>query len=268
MTGGHRRAPKTTDPRHVLQERAGRAVRAWIGHPAVREAVESDWWRSGLRAALDPLESAVGLLDQRGVSWLLFRSLGQKFWPRDDAPWADDYAPPPWADHPAVPEVAHHLLVVITCLAIKLKEGGVVLDPQGVSERLVLAQLVAGDWRWGDLDTMIANLNLGAVGAVGSDGRSTTFDLHAGDREKRALNSLAGQLLEPIRQPYPHRAGQYDETLQLILAEHPNVTADAIVKALSEGDEWASTLRPFFDYQDPANFRRTLQRTMKRLRSR
>lgn len=266
MTGGHRRAPKTTDPRHVLQERAGRAVRAWIGHPAVREAVESDWWRSGLRAALDPLESAVGLLDQRGVSWLLFRSLGQKFWPRDDAPWADDYAPPPWADHPAVPEVAHHLLVVITCLAIKLKEGGVVLDPQGVSERLVLAQLVAGDWRWDDLDTMIANLNLGAVGAVGSDGRSTTFDLHAGDREKRALNSLAGQLLEPIRLPYPEREGLYDEPLRHILAERPGVTARQIVLALDRTEDWAEGLQALYADRGPADFRRTLERALNRLR--
>lgn len=268
MTGGQRRAPKTTDPRHVLQARTEWAVRAWIGHSAVRQASESDWWRSGLGAALEPLESAVGRLDQRGVSWLLVHALGMKFWPRDDAPWADDYAPPTWADHSAVPEAAHRLLVVITALAIKLKEGGVLLDPQSVSDRLVLAQLVAGAWRWDDLDTLVANLNLGSIVTIHSDGRSTTVDKHVGDREKRARDSLAGQLLEPIRLPYPEREGLYDDPLRHILAEHPNVTADAIVKALSEGGDWASTLRPFFDYQDRANFRRTLQRTLKRLRSR
>lgn len=268
MTGRHRRAPKTTDPRHVIHAGAERAVHGWIGHPAVREAVASEWWRSGVNATLAPLEAAVGPLDQRGVSWLLLQPLRLKFWSRDDAPWADDYGQPPWADHPAVSQAAHNLLLVVTALAIKLEAGGVLLDPQSVSDRLVLAQLVTGDWGWDDLDTLVASLNLGAGVTVRSDGRATTVDKHVGDREKRARDSLAGQLLEPIRLPYPEREGLYDDPLRHILAEHPNVTADAIVKALSEGGDWASTLRPFFDYQDRANFRRTLQRTLKRLRSR
>jgi len=60
LTGGDRHDPNAIDPRHVLRERLERAVSTWVEHPAVREAVESAWWRGGPNSALEPVESAAG----------------------------------------------------------------------------------------------------------------------------------------------------------------------------------------------------------------
>lgn len=265
MSSRGRRDGHRPTPRQVLHQRTGREVRGWIGHPLVQQAAQSHVWRTGVDAALQPLEAAVGPLDQRGVCWLLVHSLGAEMWPPDDAEWLDTYRPPPWAGHPAMPLAAAALLKVTTALALVLEKAGVGLDPGSLADRLVLAQLMALDCEWDDLDLLVDGLNIGGVGALRSDGRGTFPDRHVGDREARALEALRHQLLDPMR-IYPKRVGVYDDALRPILAIRPRVTAGGIVKALAADEGWVSSLQPYYDGRDPDDFRRTLQRALNRLR--
>lgn len=255
----------------VLQRSTEGAVRAWIACPEVRAAVESDDWRPLVAGALMPLDASVGPVDQFGVYWLMLRALGAAPWPREGAPWGDTYAPPKWATSPEVPGAAWGLLKVVTALATELAQKGVPLDPDGTADRAVLAQLVAlGGWDWDDPGGMIANLNVASVGSVDDDGRGTTVDSHAGDREERELSKLRrGRLGRRIRAPYSDREGIYDTALWAILAARPDVTADGIIKALRRDDDWVTGLKPFYDGRlEPADFRRMLSRSLKRLKSR
>lgn len=272
MTGRGRRDSEGPNPRQVLHQRTVRAVCGWIADPAVRHAAQSEWWRSGVEAALQPLEAAVGPLDQRGVCWLLAHSLKAEMWPPEDAEWKDTYVPPPWASHSAVPLAADALLKVTTTLALVLSKAGVGLDPGSLADRLVLAQLVALDCDWGDPDRLVEGLNVGAVGTVRSDGRATFPDRHATDAETRALEVLRRPLLPPLRIPYPERQGTYDGALRRILADRPTVTAPAIVKALAAKpvESWVSELQPYYTDQTDQNrddFRRTVDRALRRLRA-
>ena len=266
MTGRGRRDSEGPNPRQVLHQRTVRAVRGWIGHSGVRAAVESEWWRSGVTAALQPLEEAVGLLDQRGVSWLLVHSLGADMWPPEEAEWRDTYEAPSWAGHPATAVSGDALAKVTTALADALAKAGIGLDPGSLADRLVLAQLLALDCRWEDLDSLVDDLNIGAIGGVHADGRGTVVDRHGGDREARALETLRRQRLPPIRVSYPARQGMYDEALKRILNDRPDVTADGLTRALAAGEDWVASLRPYYEGRDPDDFRRTLQRALNRLR--
>lgn len=112
---------------------------------------------------------------------------------------------------------------------------------------------------------VVRGLNVGSVRWTSPTGRLIGLDDHGGDREDRAISSIARSLHGRLRS-YPEREGLYDEPLRQILAGRPTVTAGQIVRALDGAEEWAAGLRDLYAHRDPDDFRRTLQRALRRLR--
>lgn len=231
----------------------------------VRPVVEApDGVRLCAAAALDPLERAVGhLLDQYEVSWLLLRALNAKASPSAEA---GAYPTPGWAERPEVKSAGAELLKVVTALAAVLDSHGVKLDPNGIADRLVLAQLLTLDVPWDrGARAVVRGLNVGSIRWTDPNGRRIGLDDHGGDREDRAISAIARGLHGRLRS-YPEREGLYDEPLRHILAERPGVTAGQIVRALDRTEDWAEGLQALYTDRGPDDFRRTLQRALNRLR--
>lgn len=241
------------------EARARAAVGRWITQPQVREAVA----RNSTLAieAMAGLEAVVGQLDQAGITWLALRVLGGAAGYRDGTAWPV----PPWAGRTEAAPAGLALVDVARRTAGELAAAGLSLDPDSTSVLVVLSQLLLLTVGW-DSATLVGDLNVPPVGGYQRDGRSAVWDQDSADRERRVLVKLAAAELEHIRAPYSNRAGTYDAVLLAILAVRPRVTADAIVKSLAAGEDWVASLRPYYDGRYPDDFRRTLQRALRRLR--
>jgi hypothetical protein len=166
------------NPHQVLQDATERAVEGWRRLPAVRVAVTSDFWREGARVALEDLDSGVGTLDLLGVSWLVLHTLGAKAWYADESSWDV----PEWSTDPRVNLAGVKLLRVVTALGQQLRREGVPLQPEGIADRLVLAQFLTFEGLVDSPDAVRKYLNLGSVGSVSEDGHGAWWDGHARDR--------------------------------------------------------------------------------------
>jgi hypothetical protein len=221
------------DARHrrVLQEATERHVNSWIRHKAVRAVVETDPvnWRWVAQAALDPLESIVGQVNQVGVCWLMFRALNAQW----DAPGHPGYESPEWADRPEVAGVANDLLVVVDRLGRTLQERGVKLDieARAKTDRLVLAQLLhcVVDW---DAPDLVSQLNVGSVRwrELMDGGVYVGSDKHGGEVEDKAIAALARSLRGQIRS-YREREGMYDARIRAVDLG-PQMSDGAVLEAL------------------------------------
>lgn len=211
----------TADAWRTAEETARSAVERWLRHPIVRPAVESSLWRDGGSAALEGLERAVGSLDgQLGVSWLILAATGNVATYRDGSTWPV----PGWSELPEAAAAAAALLKVVSMLAVDLSAKDVPLDPGGIADRVVLAQLITLEgWDWADARRMAREqLNVGASGSVRLDGRGISMDHHAGDRDGRALLSIKAQRTPKIRRQ--HRT-KYDDAIRAARRGRPGTTA-------------------------------------------
>lgn len=242
--------------RRLIDEIRERAVKGWMRHPAVRVAVTSDFWIEGAVRALEDLDSGVGTLDQFDISWLVYHTLGARAWYPDDTSWPL----PEWTTDPRVNVAGVKLMRVVTALGQLLEREGVPLDPEGIADRLVLAQLLTLEGLVDSPDA-VEYLNLGSVGSVSEDGRSVQWDRHARDRGKKALMRLQERRLKKIRTP---REGKYDKALRAVLTQRPTATPYAIARACWDGQDWAKPLWTEFSDDDVAV--RTISHALKRIR--
>jgi hypothetical protein len=210
--------------------------------------------------ALRALEAAVGPLGQRDISWLVLRGLNaEALYPdgtREPAP--------SWSDDPRVGSAAEHLLLLVTMLGRTLVAHGVPLDPEGLSDRLVIAQLLTLPIPWDEPNLARDHLNIASVGSVRSDGSGMTRDRHAKSRETRDLEVLMDELRGPVaRAPNPPREGMLDESLRKIHAQHPNVTWWTIKRAVDKGEDWVEPLTMLGFTIDPSTLRGAWKRAQK-----